>query len=115
VDALFGRVEVIGADGTSSPAMDVYLYHHTGTRALRCLVLGGQGPDGATVLEGEIVPAGDGASFTIRLTEHRSSGQQALDARVEFEEGGTARVQVSRTDGQERTMVIDRRHQRARD
>jgi hypothetical protein len=30
-DAILGRIEAIGTDGTSSHEMDVYLYHHTGT------------------------------------------------------------------------------------
>lgn len=110
-DAIYGRVEVIGADGVSSHAMDVSLYHNTGTRGLRVLALGG-GRDGASVYEGDIVPAADGMSLAIRLTEHRSTGQQAMEVRVEFEEDGTAWVQVWRVNGHDRTSVMDRRHSR---
>ncbi|MFN0133011.1 MAG: hypothetical protein ACKVW3_10875 [Phycisphaerales bacterium] len=113
-DAIYGRVEAIGAGGSPSHAMDVYLYHHTGTQTLRCLVLAGQGPNDASVYEGDIVPAGNGGSFTIRLTEHRAAGQQVLEARVEFEQGDTTRVQVWRLHGPHRAMVIDRRHSRGR-
>ena len=114
-DAIYGRVEVLGADGASSHAMDVYLYHHTGTRGLRLLALGRGGPDGASVYEGDIVPAADRTSLAIRLTEHRSTAQQAMEARIEFEKDGATRVQVWRLTGQDRKIAMDRRHSRARE
>jgi hypothetical protein len=49
------------------------------------------------------------------LTEHRSAGPWALEARVELEKDGTARVQVWKLNGHERALVMDRRHARARE
>lgn len=114
-DAISGRVEVTGADGVSSHVMDVYLYHHTGTRGLRVLALGSDVPNDVSVYEGDIVPAADGTSLAIQLTEHRSTATRALEARTDFEKDGTARVQVWRLNGQERTMAMDRRYSRARE
>lgn len=113
-DAIYGRAEVINQDGTSSHAMDVYLYHHTGTGALRVLALRGGGAGDATVSEGDIVPAADGASIEIRLKEHRAAGEGEMEARVEFEKDGTARVRVWRMQGEERVVVVDCRYGRGR-
>lgn len=114
-DAILGRVDVVDAGASPRHAMDIYLYRHTGTGALRVLALSGRGLDDATIYEGDIVPEGDNGACTIRLTQHRASGQQAMEARVELDERGTARVQVSTVQGEERTLVSDRRHQRTRD
>lgn len=114
-DAIYGRVEIIHADGAPSHAADIYLYHHTGSRTLRCLALRDDERHGTVVDEGDIVPAADGGSFVIRLTEHRVSGQESLEARIEFDEGGAARVRVWRPQGRERTMIMDRRHLRVRE
>jgi hypothetical protein len=110
-----GRVEVVGADGTSSHVMDVYLYHHTGARALRVLAIGISATNDGLVYEGHIVPSSAGTSLAVTLTEHRSTGPGAFEARVEFEKDGTSCVQVWRMNGQERTMVMDRRYSRARE
>lgn len=113
-DAIYGRVEVIHADETWSHAMDVYLYHHTGTGALRVLAVGSSGGDDASVYEGDIVPAADGVSLAMRLSEHRAAGKRDLEARVEFEKDGTARVRVWRLQGQERAVIVDGRYGRGR-
>lgn len=112
-DAIYARVEVINDGSSSSHAMDIYLYHHTGTRSLRCLALASFGSENAIVFEGDIVPAGDGGSFKVHLTEHRSSGQWPLEGSVEFMEDGLARVQVWRPHAQDRTLVLDRWYGRA--
>lgn len=113
-DAIYGRVAVIGVDGVSSHAMDVYLYHHTGTRGLRCLALTSHGLGDASVYEGAIVPAGDGRSFTIRLTAHGSSGEQALEARIEFGDGDVAHGRIWRSHDRE-PALMDRRFQRVKE
>jgi hypothetical protein len=79
------------------------------------LALGSGSANDGPVYEGDIVPSVDGTSLSITLTEHRSAGPRALEARVEFEKDGTARVQVWWLNGQERTIVIDRRHSRSRE
>lgn len=114
-DAIYGRVEAIGADGVSSHAIDVYLYHHTGTCGLRVLALGSGGPDGASVYEGDIIPAADGMSLAIRMTEHRSTALQAMEARVDLKKDGETRVQVWSLTGQERKIAMDLRHIRTRE
>ncbi len=114
LDAIYGRVETIGDDGAATHAMDVYLYHHTGARVLRCLALSGRGADGATVYEGEITPSDDGRAISIRFNEHRSAGKSAMEACIEFESDATARQRVWTLDGHARTIVMDRRHHAAR-
>lgn len=114
-DMIEGRIEMTGAGGAPSHAMDIFLYHHTGKRSLRVLALGSDGPDGAIVYEGDITPAADNMSLAMKLIEHRSTGQHAFEARADFEEGGTMRVQIWKLQGQERTLVMDRRHSRVRE
>jgi hypothetical protein len=114
-DAIYGRVQTLNAHGAPSHAMDIYLYHHTGTQSLRVLALGSDGPDDAIVYEGDITPAADNVSFAMKLIEHRSTGQYAFEASAEFEEDGTLRMQGWKLQGQERTLVMDRRQSRVRE
>jgi hypothetical protein len=114
-DVIMGRIDTIGADGASSHAMDVYLYHHTGTGTLRVLALGSGIADDGPVYEGDIVPSADRTSLTVTLTEHLSTGPRTLEALVAFEKDGTARVRVWGLSGQERTMLMDLRHSRERE
>lgn len=112
-DMILGRVEMSSDDNVSSHAMDIYLYHDTGTRMLRCLGLHGDPWNGPSVYEGDIAPASDGESLTMRMTEHRSSGQRTLESRIDFEKNSRLRLRVWSRQDQELTLIVDRRHGRA--
>lgn len=109
-DAIYGRVEIIGADGTPGHAMDLYLYHHTGAGVLRCLALTGRSADDVAVYEGDITPSDDGRAITIRLKRHTSAGETLMEDSVDFEPDGTMRQRVWTLDGQTRNGIADLRH-----
>jgi hypothetical protein len=132
VDAILGRVEVLSPTNTPLHAIDIYLYHHTGTGSLRVLALASLGPDDVAVYEGDITPTtpttpltpttaisptsatSPTSAYTLRLTGHRPAGTQSLEARVELETPDTVRLQLWTPQGPDRTLIMDRRHQRAR-
>lgn len=106
-DAIYGRVETPGSDGTPSRTMDVYLYHHTGAGVLRCLALASSDDGEGIVYEGDITPGDDGRSLRFGLRAHRSSGVSTIEARIDFEPLGGARVRAWSTEGKERTLIFD--------
>jgi hypothetical protein len=106
-DAIYGRVETLNAEGTPTHTMDLYLYHHTGAGVLRCLALANSNDGDGVVYEGDITPGDDGRSLRFNLRVHRSSGLSTMEARVDFEARGGARVQAWSTDGKDRTLIFD--------
>ncbi|MFN0136364.1 MAG: hypothetical protein ACKVS9_09650 [Phycisphaerae bacterium] len=114
VDAIFGRVQTLDAGGTPSHAMDLYLYHHTRARALRCLVLAIDDAGEAIVSEVDVTPIDSGRSLRLDVREQRSGGVSALEARIDFEAARVGvgaeralRVRLWKTDGQERSVFVD--------
>ena len=114
VDAIQGRVSTIAADGTLSHAMDLYLYHHTGKRVLRCLALADSDDGEGIVYEGDITPGDGGRWLRVDLTSQRASGVSTLEARVDFEEGGGVRLRAWRIEGGDRTLIVDQLHREAK-
>lgn len=109
-DAVYGRVMTAGAGGESMHAMDLYLYHHTGARVLRCLALASDDAGRAIVYEGDITPIENGRTLKVDLKRHRADGVASLEAHIEFEENGSVRQRVWLVEGQARTLQLDLRH-----
>ncbi|XVJ59660.1 MAG: hypothetical protein HEQ23_09750 [Tepidisphaera sp.] len=106
-DAIYGRVQTLDPDGAPSHAMDLYLYHHTGAGVLRCLAIANSGDGEGVVYEGDITPEDNGRSLRIDLRAHRSSGGSTIEARIDFEPPGGARVRAWSTEGKVRTLIFD--------
>jgi hypothetical protein len=107
VDAIYGRVQTLDPDGTPSHAMDLYLYHHTGARVLRCLALANSNDGEGIVYEGDITPGDNGRWLRIDLRAHRSSSVSAIEARIDFEPPGGVRFRAWSTEGKDRTLIFD--------
>ena len=106
-DAMYGRVQTLDPDGTSSHAMDLYLYHHTGAGVLRCLALANSNEGEGIVYEGDITPGDNGRGLRIDLRAHQSSGVSTIDARIDFEPPGGLRFRAWSTEGKDRTLILD--------
>jgi hypothetical protein len=107
VDAIYGSVQTLDPDGAPSHAMDLYLYHHTGAGVLRCLALANSNDGEGIVYEGDITPGDNGRWLRLDLRAHRSSGVSAIEARIDFEPPGGARVRAWSTEGKDRTLIFD--------
>jgi hypothetical protein len=107
VDAIYGHVQTFDPDGTPSHAIDLYLYHHTGARVLRCLALANSNDGDGIVYEGDITPKDNGRWLRIDLRAHRSSSVSAIEARIDFEPPGSVRFRAWSTEGKERTLIFD--------
>ncbi|MCC7389317.1 MAG: hypothetical protein IT431_11160 [Phycisphaerales bacterium] len=106
-DAIYARVEAPGDDGEGVHLLDAYLYHHTGTGALRCLALSDQG----VVYEGDLTVL-EGGALRIDLDGYGGGRTVHLAVRLEFEQDGTLRHRVWSIEGAERTLVLDLHHAR---
>ena len=106
-DAIYGRVQTLDAAGTPSHSMDLYLYHHTGAGVLRCLALANSNDGDGVVYEGNVTPGDNGPSLRLDLRAHRSSGVTMIEARIDFEPLGSARVRAWNTEGKDRTLIFD--------
>lgn len=107
VDAIYGRVETLDLGGTPSHAMDLYLYHHTDARVLRCLAVANSNDGDGIVYEGDITPGDNGRWLRLDLRAHRSSGVSVIEVRIDFEPPGGARFRAWSTEGKERTLLFD--------
>lgn len=106
-DAIYGRVQTLDPDGAPSHAMDLYLYHHTGARVLRCLALANSNDGEGIVYEGDITPGDNGRWLRIDLRAHRSSSVSTIEARIDFEPPGGVRFRAWSTEGKDRTLIFD--------
>jgi hypothetical protein len=107
VDAIYGRVQPLDLDGTPSHAMDLYLYHHTRARVLRCLALANSNDGEGIVYEGDITPGDNGRWLRLDLRAHRSSSVSTIEARIDFEPPGGVRFRAWSTEGKDRTLIFD--------
>jgi hypothetical protein len=99
-DAIYARVE--GKDGEH--LLDAYVYHHTGSKVLRCLALSGNGG----VYEGDV----NAAEGVIEVDLKGHDGTQAVQnaVRFDFEKDGSVRQRVWSVKGKERTILMDVQH-----
>jgi hypothetical protein len=105
-DAIHVGVLSPTGDGGPSHLLDAYLYHHTGTNALRCLALSSRGgvyEGGLTVLEG--------GALQLDLKGYEGDRVFPYAARFDFENDGTLRHRVWSLEGPERTLMLDARHE----
>jgi hypothetical protein len=105
-DGIHVRTVALTADGEPTHLLDAYLYHHTGTGALRCLALSSRGG----VYEGDVTVL-EGGALQLDLTG--SEGDEILPrvVRLDLEEDGTLRQRAWSREGTERTLILDVRHQ----
>jgi hypothetical protein len=108
-DAIYGRVDEISTSGAASHSMDVYLYHHTSARVLRCLAVGVDGRGEAVVYEG-VVKKGDGEDLVLELRSSGAEGDKRIHMRVEFDGAGGARLLGWRSDGERLEQIVDARY-----
>jgi hypothetical protein len=109
-DAIYGRVEEIGASGARAHAMDVYLYHHTGAGVLRYLALGTDAKGEAVVYEGNITPSKDGRSLVFDLKATSAGGAERMEMQLEFDADASVRQRVWSIKGETRALMLDARH-----
>lgn len=101
-DVIHARV-IAPSQAGDVPLLDVFLYHHTGKAALRCLAVSNRGH----VYEGD-VQALDGGGVQFDLQGHDGQQVLAYTARVDFDAAGT-HCRIWRIEGTERRLELDRR------
>ncbi|MBL9120979.1 MAG: hypothetical protein JNL80_13805 [Phycisphaerae bacterium] len=101
---IYARVIRTGHSGEPEHLIDAYLYHHTGSNAVRCLALSSGG-----VYEGDLTVRDDGS---LRLDLQGDEGGHTLQrtVRIEFESDGTLRQRVWSAPNTEGTPLLDLRH-----
>ena len=97
-DAIYARVVV--PDGEH--LLDAYFYHHTGAKALRCIVLSSRGG----VYEGDVA-ALDGGALQLDLKGHEGERGVQHVVRFDLEKDGTLRHRIWSLKGKERMLMLD--------
>ena len=105
VDAIYVRVLAPSKDGEPTHLLDAYIYHHTGTGALRCLALSNRGG----VYEGDLTVL-DGGALQIDLQGYEGDQVVPHAVRLDFEKDGTLRDRIWSLKGAERTLMLEARH-----
>lgn len=106
-DAIYARVLAQNPDGEPAHLFDAYLYHHTGTGALRCLALsqpGGVYEGDWTVLEG--------GALQLDLKGYAGEALVPYVVQFDFEGDGTLRQRVWSISGTDRALVLDVHHRK---
>ncbi|NOT32205.1 MAG: hypothetical protein HOP15_17300 [Planctomycetes bacterium] len=106
-DGIYARVIAPTKDGEPLHLLDAYVYHHTGTGALRCLALSNRGG----VYEGDLTVL-DGGALQLDLRGYEGDRVVPHIVRFDFEQDGTLRDRVWSLEGAERTLMLDVHHQR---
>jgi hypothetical protein len=103
-DAVYVRVVSPGKDAQPAHVLDAYVYHHTGTKRIRCLALSDRGG----VYEGDVTSLDGGLQLDVKGNE----GDKVLEhvVRFDLEKDGTMRHRLWSATGAERTLVLDVRH-----
>jgi hypothetical protein len=107
-DGIYARTVALAQGGEPVHLLDAYLFHHTGTGALRCLALSRSGG----VYEGDWSVLADGA-LRFDLQGWEGGRVAALVVRLDFERDGSLRDRIWLLDGTERTPLLDVRHAQA--
>lgn len=104
-ECIIVRVTRPVASGEPHHLLDAYLYHHTGTNAVRCLVLS----NGGGVYEGDLTVLGEGS---LQLNLKGSEGKQRVEriVRMDFERDGALRQRVWSNSDTGGTPIFERRH-----
>jgi hypothetical protein len=105
-DAIHMRVFAPTGAGEPALLLHAYLFHHTGTDALRCLALSHTGG----VYEGDLTVL-EGGALQVDLKGHEGDRVVRHVARFDLESDGALRQRVWSLEGQEGTPTLDVRHQ----
>ena len=101
-DAIYVCVLAHGKEREPEHLLDAYVFHHTGTGALRCLALSNRGG----VYEGDVI-ALDGGALQFELQGYEGDQVVPHVVRFDFEKDGTLRDRVWYLRGAERTLMLD--------
>ncbi len=104
-DGIYARVLAPSKNGEPRHLLDVYLFHHTGTSALRCLALS----EGGGVYEGDAILL-DGRALQLDLKGYEGDRVVPYVVQLDFESVAMVRQRVWSTDDAGRTLVLDVRH-----
>lgn len=102
---IYARVTRPGQRGEPEHLLDAYLYHHTGSNAVRCVALSG----GGGVYEGELAVLDDG-SLRLDLQGYEGGHTLQRTVRIELEGDGALRQRVWSAPSTEGTPLLDLHH-----
>lgn len=114
-DAAYVRVEQMGAAGAAGAAdhaADLYLFHHTGARALRFLLLTVDDAGRGRVFEGDCSPSADGRALDLRIQEPRANGVATYEARLDLPIADAFRLRVWNSTDRAGPTTLDVRYRR---
>ncbi len=106
LEVINARVVSPNKGGEPTQLLDVYFYHHLGTKQLRCLALSNHGG----VYEGTW--AVDGEALQLDLKGYEGDKVVPHAVRIDLEKNGTLRSQVCTINGAEKKVLFDVRHKR---
>ena len=106
---VYGRTVRVSGNGATTHLLDVYVYHHTGPDALRCLALSESGG----VYEGSVTVPEQNA-LQIDLTGYENDTTVSRVVRLDFKDNNSLRQRVWSLDDNERTLVLDLLHHKFR-
>lgn len=104
-DGIYASVVATSDGGAPTHVLDAYLYHHTGTGALRCLALSHHGG----VYEGDLTVL-DGGALQVDMTGYEDDQVVPLVGRLDFDTDGTLRHRIWSLLGAKRTLMLDVHH-----
>ena len=107
-DAIYARVVMPTKDGEPTHLLDAYVYHHTGTGAVRCLALTNRGG----VYEGDLTVL-DGGALQLDLQGYEGDRVVPRVVRIDFAKDGTLQQRVWSVAGAERTLLLDVQHRKS--
>lgn len=106
-EAIHARTLALGRDGEPAHLLDMYLYQHVGTGALRCLALSNRGG----VHEGDLTVL-EGGALQVVLKGYEGHGVVPHVVRIDFEGDETLRYRDWSLEGSERTLILDLHHKK---
>lgn len=110
-DYIYARSIALPAPSTkveSTHLLDAYVYHHTGTGALRCLALSNSGG----VYEGDLTVL-EGGAVQLDVQGYEGDRVQPYIVLFEPQEDGTWRNRIWSLEGADRSLLLDTRHRQS--
>ncbi len=108
IDAIYARTFALRGNGEPTHILDAYIYLHTGTGRLRCLVLSNwAGRSG--VYEGDLTVL-EGGALQLDLQGYEGEQEASQVVRFDFEEDRTLHHRIWSVDGGVRTPMLDVHH-----
>jgi hypothetical protein len=106
-EVIYVSTVTLTKDGEPTQLLDTYIYHHTGTKTLRCLALSNRGG----VYEGDWTVLESGA-LQFELQGYEGDRVVPLVVRLDFVNDETLRTRVWSLKGTERTLLLDILHEK---